>query len=318
MDSETRKLSVARLSVFSNSALVLLKLSAGILIGSVSIISEAIHSVVDLMASLIAFVSVKKSSMPADMEHPFGHGKIENISATVEAILIFFAATWIIYESVYKILNPQTLEYVGWGVVVMFISMLVTFAVSQSLFKVAQETDSAALEADAWHLRTDVYTSAGVFVSLFLIWVSHFFAVETNVYWLDPVAAIVVALVIIKNAYRLTLKSFGDLIDTKLPSQEETWITQLISNHHPLIKGFHRLRTRKAGPFRFIDFHIKLDPRMTVEESHRITEELTEHITQHFPGASVTIHTEPCNEGKCAHECLSGCLSFYAEMKKEE
>jgi len=307
MDLQQRKLNAAWLSVFSNIGLVMMKLTAGLMIGSVSIISEALHSGVDLLAALIATYSVKKSGIPADTGHPFGHWKIENISGTIEALLIFLASGWIIYEAIDKLLNPEPIEYVSWGVGVMLISTLVNIIVSEMLFKVAKETDSIALEADAWHLRTDVYTSAGVLASLMLIWASHWISVEPDIHWLDPVAAIGVALLIMRTAYNLTLHSARDLMDTKLPADEETWIRRLIETQQPLIRGFHRLRTRKAGNFRFIDFHIKLDPHMSVEASHGITEELTTNIKKRFPDASVTVHTEPC-DGKCVGECLSGCL----------
>ena len=170
MYSERRKLRVALLSVVSNITLVLLKLVTGLASGSVSILSEAVHSGSDLLASLIAFFSVKTASQPADSKHPFGHGKIENISGTVEALLIFLAAAWIIWEAIDKLVHPQPIETLGWGIGVMLASTLVNIAVSEMLFTVGRETDSVALEADAWHLRTDVYTSAGVMVSLALIW----------------------------------------------------------------------------------------------------------------------------------------------------
>ena len=157
---DKRKSSVALLSVASNTILVLLKLTVGIIIGSVSVISEAIHSSVDLLAAMIALFAVRTSGKPADAEHPFGHGKVENMSGTVEALLIFLAAGWIIFEAVKKLKNPEPLEEVGWGVAVMIVASAANILVSRALFKVGKETDSVALQADAWHLRTDVYTSA--------------------------------------------------------------------------------------------------------------------------------------------------------------
>jgi cation diffusion facilitator family transporter len=305
--TQRRKERVALLSVISNSLLVIMKLAVGFLIGAVSIISEAIHSAVDLVAALIAMFSVKTSSIPADKRHPFGHGKIENISGTVEALLIFFAAGWIIYEAVQKIRQPAPIEYVGWGVGVMLISALLNIVVSGMLFKVGRETDSVALEADAWHLRTDVYTSAGVMFSLALIWAGGRMFPGVDLNWLDPAAAIGVALLIFKAAYDLTLRSAKDLMDVQLPPNEVGWIRDLILAHRPVIHGFHQLRTRKAGNFRFVEFHLKVDPGMTVETSHQITEELSEKIEGHFPRSSVTVHIEPC-DGDCVGNCLEGCL----------
>ena len=307
MDPQRQKVSVAWLSVISNTALVIIKLIVGLWIGAVSIISEAIHSAVDLMAAIIALFSVKKSGKPADKEHPFGHGKVENISGTVEALLIFIAAGWIIFEAVKKLLHPEPVELLGLGMGVMLFSSLVNIVVSQMLFKVGKKTDSIALQADAWHLRTDVYTSAGVMFSLAVIWVGNRLLPGTTLQWLDPVAAIGVALLITRAAYKLTIQSARDLIDVTLPSHEENLIRQIIIEQHPTIHGFHKLRTRKAGNVRFIEFHMKLDPQMTVEESHRVTVDTNRIIDEHFPGSSVNIHVEPC-DGSCDRDCTGGCL----------
>jgi cation diffusion facilitator family transporter len=307
MDSQHQKVRVATLSVVSNATLTILKLIVGLLIGSVSIISEAIHSGVDLIAAAIALFSVKTSSIPPDHDHPFGHGKIENMSGTIEAILIFLAAGWIIYEAVKKLFHPEPIETIGWGIGVMLLSAVVNIGVSHMLFKVGRETDSIALQADAWHLRTDVYTSAGVMIGLALIWTAERFFPAVNVDWLDPAAAISVAFMIIKAACDLTRQAARDLLDVNLPPEEEAWIRQRIRDHQPLIHGFHQLRTRKSGHFRFVECHLKVDPLMTVLSSHQITEDLTVAIEEKYPDTSVTIHVEPC-DGRCEAKCLAGCL----------
>ncbi|MDQ5987155.1 MAG: Ferrous-iron efflux pump FieF [Syntrophus sp. SKADARSKE-3] len=307
MDNQHRKECVATLSVASNILLMGMKLAVGLFIGSVSIISEAIHSGVDLLAAIIALFSVKTSSLPADRRHAFGHGKIENMSGTIEALLIFLAAGWIIFEAIKKLQNPEPMDHIGWGVVVMFTSSMVNIIVSQQLFKIGRETDSIALQADAWHLRTDVYTSAGVMVSLAILWLASQLMPDRSWHWLDPVAAIGVALLIFKAAYDLTVQSGRDLLDARLPKEEEDWVIQRITGYRPVIHGFHNLRTSKAGPFRFMEFHLKMDPTMTVQSSHDITEDLTSIIEKQYPGTSVTIHVEPC-DGKCDNHCLVGCL----------
>ncbi|MGD0277489.1 MAG: cation diffusion facilitator family transporter [Syntrophales bacterium] len=307
MNSQQRKERIALLSVISNSVLVIIKLIIGLIIGSVSILSEAIHSVVDLVAASIALFSVKTSSTPADRQHPYGHGKIENISGTIEALLIFIAAGWIIYEAVKKIIHPEPLAGLGWGLGVMLISTIVNILVSGMLFKIDRETDSIALRADAWHHRTDVYTSAGVMGSLAVMWIAHNMYSPLNLNWLDPAAAIGVAILIIRAAYDLTRQSAKDLLDETLPVEEEEWIRQQILQHVPKVHGFHHLKTRKSGHFRFVEFHLKVNPMMTVWDSHRITEELSEIIKSQYPDASVTIHVEPC-DGNCMGNCLKGCL----------
>jgi cation diffusion facilitator family transporter len=297
---------VAMLSVASNSFLVLFKVIVGVAIGSVSIISEAIHSGVDLLAAVIAMFSVKTSSVPADDHHPFGHGKIENISGFVEALLIFAAAFWIIFEALKKLNTPQVMENAEWGVGVMLFSAVMNFIVSQKLFKVGKEADSIALQADAWHLRTDVYTSAGVMFGLSIIWLGHKFFPDPNIHWIDPVAAIFVAVLILRAAYNLTVHSLRDLIDAKLPQEEEDYIRDIIS-HQQAVYGFHQLRTRKAGHVRFVEFHMKVAPQMSVMESHGITKILKKDIRKKFSDCVITIHIEPC-DGDCSDNCLSGCL----------
>lgn len=304
---QQRKERVALLSVASNTLLVVFKVIVGALIGSVSIISEAIHSGMDLLAAIIAMFSVKTSHLPADDGHPFGHGKVESISGLVEAILIFIAAFWIIFEALKKLTSAQELEQPGWGVLVMFVSAVANLFVSQRLFAVGKEADSIALQADAWHLRTDVYTSVGVMISLAIIWGSHYFFADPRIHWLDPMAAIFVAVFILKAAYELTVKALGDLMDVKLPPDEETWIRSVIAGYRGKIHGYHQLRTRKAGSFRFIEFHVKVDPQMTVEASHSITRELKYVIMNKYPASTVTIHIEPC-DGRCTKECLAGCF----------
>lgn len=312
VDAQQRKNAVAWLSVISNTVLVTGKLIIGVLIGSVSVISEAIHSGVDLVAAVIALFAVKTSNKVADAEHPFGHGKVENISGTVEALLIFVAAGWIIYEAAHKLLAPEPLEAVGWGVGIMLVSSVVNLGVSELLFKVGRETDSVALQADAWHLRTDVYTSAGVMVGLGLILVGRWLMPGTNLLWLDPVAAIAVAVLIVHAAWRLTKQSGRDLMDASLPADEIAWIRARLNGLAPAVRGFHHLRTRKAGAARFIEFHLVVDKDLTVERAHNLADAVTRDIKTRLPGATVTIHVEPC-DGQCRPACLDGCLLAEAQ-----
>lgn len=311
---QQRKERVAMLSVASNSFLVIFKVIVGVAIGSVSIISEAIHSGVDLLAAIIAMFSVKTSSVPADEQHPFGHGKIENISGFVEALLIFAAAFWIIFEALKKLNAPQVMENAEWGVVVMLFSAVMNFMVSQKLFRVGREADSIALQADAWHLRTDVYTSAGVMAALSVIWLGHKFFPDPDIHWIDPVAAICVAILILRAAYELTVNSLRDLVDVQLPPEEETFIRDIIKSE-PAVHGFHQLRTRKAGHVRFVEFHIKVDAKMSVQDSHGITKTLKKHIRGKFTDCVITIHIEPC-DGDCSEMCVAGCLLSESERRK--
>jgi cation diffusion facilitator family transporter len=278
------KVSIARLSILSNTCLIIMKLIVGLISGSVSIISEAIHSSMDLMAAIIAFFSVRVSDNPPDSRHPYGHGKVENISGVIEALLIFVAAIWIIVEAVKKLLGEAIeLESIGIGSIVMLISALVNIIVSKKLYKVARETNSVALEADALHLKTDVYTSLGVAVGLGLIMI-------TGINWLDPVVAIIVAFFIIFESYVLLKKAFTPLLDEAWGNDE---IDDLEKTLNELNVNYHELRTRLAGNYRFIDLHMDLPKDLSVESAHQYCDMIEEKLTKKFENLSVTIHVEP-------------------------
>ena len=307
MDIQRQKTSVALLSVASNGILVTLKLITGLLTGSISVLSEAAHSSMDLIASVIAFFAVRISARRPDAEHPFGHGKVENISALAEAMLIVIAAVWIVAEAINKIIAPQIIETIDWGIAVMLLSVVANIIVSRLLFTVGKRADSPALIADAWHLRTDVWTSAGVLAGLAIIWVGARLLPEVNLTWIDPVAAIMVAILILRAALVLTTGAIKDLIDTSPPAHELYWLSSYLESWYPTVRSIHRIRTRKSGASRFIDLHIVVDPAMTVSDSHAITEKMTAAVREKLSGADLTVHIEPC-DGLCKKSCVSGCM----------
>jgi cation diffusion facilitator family transporter len=294
-----------------------MKIVVGIVTGSGAVLSEAIHSAVDLVAALIALFAVRKAGKAADDRHPYGHGKFENVSGTVEAVLIFFAAIWIIYSAVRKLMKPHELETPSWGVLVMLVSAIVNIVVSQRLFKVGRETDSVALQADAWHLRTDVYTSLGVMLGLLVIWIGGHFWKGASLGWIDPVVAIVVALMIMKAAYDLTKEAARDLLDVSLPDSDVRWIPEFVTGNWSQVRSFHRLRTRKAGSNRFIDFHLAVDDDMSVREAHTLGDEIVAAIKERLPESRVHIHVEPCAY-ECPETCESGCSVPAEERRKNE
>lgn len=294
----TTKSGAAGLSIASNSLLILLKIAAGILTGSIAILAEAIHSLLDLAAAIIAFISVRMADKPADKFHPFGHGKVENISGVLEGGLIFVAAGIIIYEAVKRLITDTVIEFIEVGIGVMAVSIVVNLIVSRHLIKVSRSTDSIALEADARHLTTDVWTSLGVLIGLVAVRL-------TGLSLFDPVIALIVALLIIKAAYDVTRKSFLGLIDTRLPKAEEEKIISLIMEHAGQLVSIHKLRTRKAGSQRHIDLHLVMPKNVSVEEAHRMCDHLERHIKTKLSNTSITIHVEPCN-GKCS-QCSITC-----------
>lgn len=278
------KVSIARLSIFSNTLLIIMKLAVGLISHSVSIISEAIHSSMDLIAAIIAFLSVKVSDNPPDLKHPYGHGKVENISGVIEALLIFVAAIWIIIEAVKRLFGEKIeLDSIALGSIVMLISAIVNTIVSRRLYKVARETNSVALEADALHLKTDVYTSLGVAVGLGLIMI-------TGINWLDPVVAILVALFIIRESYHLLKRAFTPLLDTAWVEEE---IEELEKTLNLLDVSYHDLRTRVAGNYRFIELHIQIPEDVSVGSAHQYCDKIENKLTSNYKNLTVTIHVEP-------------------------
>jgi cation diffusion facilitator family transporter len=303
---DTAKVRAASLSVASNTALVAGKLAVGLSIGSVSVISEAIHSAVDLMAALIAWFAVRLSGQPADKEHPYGHGKYENLSGAIEAALIFMAAIIIVWEAVAKLRHGGAVDEPIWGVGVMAVSAGANLLVSGWLMRVGNATDSMALKADAVHLRTDVWTSAGVLSGLAIIWVGSMVAPRLDLRWVDPVAAIAVALLIVRAAWVLALQASHGLLDESLPQEDIDFIRRTALDRGD-IRSLHDLKTRKSGPERIIDAHVAVDYSLTVLEGHDKGKSFKRTLLDQWPMSWVNIHVDPC-DGSCKAPCLSGCL----------
>jgi cation diffusion facilitator family transporter len=295
--TELSKKRVAWLSVASNTLLTTGKLIAGILTGSVSILSEAAHSAIDLVAAGIATFSVHVADRPPDRDHQFGHEKVENVSGVIEGLLIFGAAAWIIYEAVDKMIHGVELKHLGPGLVVMAISAVVNIVVATLLQRTAVRTQSVALEADAAHLYTDVYTSVGVFIGLAAITIGkRFFSADLS--WLDPLFAIGVALLILSAAYRITKKSFVPLMDAAASEEEIAAIKEAMDELSGRGCDFHKLRTRRAGATLHVDLHMGCRPGVTLEQGHAISHELKARIEAKLPGANVLIHVEPSREAE--------------------
>lgn len=286
--SNRRKTRAAAISVASNTTLVVLKLLTGLFSGSVSIISEAIHSANDLLASGVAYWSVRIADRPPDKEHPYGHGKAESISGAIEAGLIVLAALWIAVEAIRRLISGGQVEHLGFGTGVMAFSVILNYFVSRYLFRVAREEDSLALEADAHHLSTDVLTSLGVTIGLILVWL-------TGWHWIDPLAALLVAGIIARIGWKLIADATKHLMDYQLPVAEVAQIEQILNNDER-IQSWHDLRTRKSGSHRHIDLHIVLHSDASLMEAHQIADDLEQRISGQFTSAHVVIHTDPYDD----------------------
>ena len=283
----TVKSRAAALSIASNSILIVLKLAAGAITGSVAILTEAMHSSVDLIASIVAFVSVRTADKPADIDHPYGHDKFENLAAAIEALLILVGAGVIVFESVRRLSSGAEVQDLGVGIAVIAFSVLANVVVSTSLARRARETDSPALEGDAAHLRTDAATSAAVLIGLVVVQL-------TGWSWLDPVIALAVAAAIVYAGINLLLRASRVLVDEALPPEELDAVRAAIEEFGPRgVCGYHKLRARRAGSRRYVDLHVQFVSGTTLEAAHATAHELQDAIRGSLRSADVLIHLEP-------------------------
>jgi len=281
------KTRAAALSIASNAILIALKIAAGALTGSVAILTEAMHSSIDLIASFVAYFSVREADKPADAEHPYGHAKIENLAAAIEAMLILVGSGVIIYAAVRSLANGAEVHSLGIGIFVIGVSIVANIVVSTLIARRARETDSPALEGDAAHLRTDAATSGAVLLGLVLVQI-------TGAAWLDPVIALVVAGAIVFAGVRLLARASRVLVDEALPPQELDAVRAAITDFGPRgVAGYHKLRARRAGSRRYVDLHVQFTSGTTLEDAHATAHALQDAIRERLRGADVLIHLEP-------------------------
>jgi cation diffusion facilitator family transporter len=277
----------ARLSIVSNSCLIVLKLVAGAVTGSIAILTEAIHSSIDLLASLVAYFSIRKADEPADADHLYGHAKIENLAAAIEGMLVLVGAGVIIYEATRRLANGARVDTLGFGIAAIAVSTVVNLGVSSYLYRRAALFDSPALEGDAAHLRVDALTSLAVLAGLVLVQV-------TDVVELDAVVALLVALAIVYAGIRILTRSSRVLVDEALPPEEMDVVREVIESHPASeLVGFHKLRGRRAGSARHIDLHVQFAPGTTLERAHAVAHELQGTIQARIRSADVLVHLEP-------------------------
>ncbi|MGQ9847668.1 MAG: cation diffusion facilitator family transporter [Bacteroidales bacterium] len=273
----------ALISILSNSMLILFKIITSFLTGSISILSEALHSLSDLFASVITFFSVKYSEIPPDEKHPYGHGRIENVTASLEAILIIIAAIFIFYETFIRFLQPTEIQLPFWGIVVMAVSFFTNLFVSKYLHKTAKKTKSLAIEGDALHLKADMYSSLAIIVGFVLIWI-------LNWHIIDSIFAFAVAIYMLIEGYALFKKSFNPLLDQAIEKEELAAILAAFeeNNYH-----IHDLRTRKSGNTIFADVHLELPQDMLLKDAHDVCDKIENSLSTKLPGIVINIHVEP-------------------------
>ena len=292
MDGEREKSNVAFTSVIAAVALTTFKVIVGLLTGSLGILAEAAHSGLDLVAALVTFLAVRFSGKPADAEHSYGHGKVENLSALFETLLLLITCVWIIYEAVQRLFfqNVQV-EVSIWSFLVMAVSIVIDYNRSRMLSRAAVKHKSQALEADALHFSTDIWSSSVVIAGLASVWIAGLSPQLEFLHKADSIAALGVALIVIYVSVELGLRTIQALLDTTPKGSVEA-IKQVVESL-PGVTDCHNVRVRPSGPAMFIDVHVSMDGKLTLDEAHEMTEKIEAEIQSILPGSDVTVHPEP-------------------------
>jgi cation diffusion facilitator family transporter len=292
---QKEKSSAALTSVIAAFALTVFKIVVGIFTGSLGILAEAAHSGLDLAAALVTLLAVKKSDRPADSEHNFGHGKIENLSALFETLLLLVTCVWIVYEAVQRLfIKSVEIELSIWAYIVMVISIIVCVYNSRMLIKTAKKHNSQALEADGLHFSTDVWSSGVVLFGLICVFIAEKFEGLKFLHKADSIAALIVALIVVYVSVELGIRTIKGLLDTAPKGLREK--IEKIIMEVPNVLDCHDLRLRTSGSVVFVDAHVQMSSEITLEMAHDLTEIIEAKIREIAPNADVTIHAEPFDQ----------------------
>jgi len=280
------KTGAAKLLIGTVFGLVVLKLVVGWFTGSISVLAQAADSLLDILAGVITFSAIRIAATPADKEHPYGHGKVEDIAGMLQGILIAVVAGLIIYSSVRRIITGTSIELAVAGIAVMAVSIIVSFFLSRHLLKVARSTASVALEANAHNISADIYSALAVLVAMVAVRLTGYSVI-------DPIIAIGVAIYLLRIAFNTVRKPLSGLIDAKLPHSQETAIRACLAKHSQSVLGYHALRTRRSGSQCYIDLHLVMNKDVSLQQAHDVCDMIEMEIDSNLPGANVTIHVEP-------------------------
>ncbi|MBK7214188.1 MAG: cation transporter [Bacteroidales bacterium] len=283
---EKEKKSVAGWSVVAAVFLTGFKLIVGLFTGSLGILSEALHSGLDLVAAVITYFSVRISDKPADIKHPYGHGKVENLSALLETLLLIITCFWIIYEAVERLASGKThIEVNIWSYIVVVTSIVVDYTRSRALYRTARKYNSQALEADALHFSTDIWSSSVVLIGLICANFGYHIA--------DPIAALGVAAIVLVVSFKLGERAVNVLLDTSpAPAREE--IAALLDDTTGIL-AYNDLKVRVSGADTFVNVTLKFEPSLSLEAAHRLSDTIEEQIHQRIERCNVHIHYEPAS-----------------------
>jgi cation diffusion facilitator family transporter len=299
LNSISTRSGAAKLALGVVIMLIILKVIVSIISKSISITAQATDSFLDLFSIGITIIAVRMSVAPADEGHPFGHGKMEGISALVQAFLVLGAGAFIIYSAIQRIINHTVIEPDA-GMIVMVIAIIASYLLSRHLRRVAKATESTAIDASAQNISADVYSAAGVLLGLLAVRITK---------WeiLDPIIALIMSGFVIKSGYSVVIRAFRELTDYSLPKEEQEILNKCIREHFGQLVSYHSVRSRRAGSERFVDLHMVMPRDVTVEVAHTMCDHLEKDIKEKLPNSNVTIHVEPCNDDDCVRCEITVC-----------
>nr|WP_320051036.1 cation diffusion facilitator family transporter [uncultured Desulfuromonas sp.] len=299
---EQKRLKAARLAIMTATTLAIVKLGTGILTGSMALLSSAADSLLDILMSLGNFFALKQAHKPADDTHPYGHGKYETAATFLQSVLVGISGGYILYESIHRLTRGVTLKHVDYGIGVLALSVLVSWLLSRYLKQVGQQTESSALQADALHYATDVYSNLVLLIGLVVV-------NTLGWSWLDPVLSLGVGIYVLKAAYGLFRSCLDEFLDAGLPPEQLKKVSHCIEQHRTDVTGHHHLRSRRSGTKRLIDFHLTFCRFKTIQEAHAIADSIEKEIRRQIPNADITIHLEPteCEQCRNCTTCQAPC-----------
>jgi ferrous-iron efflux pump FieF len=280
-----RRTGAAAVSIAVAAGLVVLKLVAGLMTNSLSLLASAVDSLTDIFASTVNFFAIRAASRPADADHAYGHGKAEGLAGLFQSVVISASGLYLGYEGVRRLIEPEPLRAEVVGIVVMAISMVASMLLVRFLRRVARETRSIALEADSLHFSTDVLANAGVLVLLVLVKL-------TGIPALDPIASLAISAYIVYAASGVMRDSIDQLMDRALPDDIHELVREIALTHAD-VAGVHDIKSRSSGPRRFIEIHLEIDGSKSLQDAHDASVRVLRHIEREIPGSKVFVHTDP-------------------------
>jgi len=286
---EKRIFKAAKIGIFFPLSLGSIKLIIGVITNSISVISGALDSFLDLTSTSLAYPAIRKSKIPPDDDHPYGHGKFENLFSIFQGLIIVATGLYISIEAIRRFFKPVEFDHLNAGIGIIFLSGISTFIVGNWLKKVGEKSDSIILIAEGENFLTDVYSNIGIVFALLIVKI-------TGLGFLDTVGGLFISIIIIGSSMKIFKRSINDLLDKNLPQEIVDEITDVVERHEDQYLNFHKLRTRRAGAVKLIDLHITLCRMMHLHESHELVNHIEEEIKDKIPGSDVIIHADPCPE----------------------